>query len=70
MNPTHLYADTFAAPPLCGIKPRTWPAVALEHAQAHIDGHGLEICPDCWTVWKGDVPQPMPGQMSLFGASR
>ena len=35
---------------LCGRHRHTTPHVRIDHAQAHIDGHGMPVCPECVTV--------------------
>lgn len=62
----HLYPEADATAPLCGATGHPLPKVLVDHAQAHIDGHNAVVCPDCWTAWKGDIPQPIPGQIDLF----
>ena len=48
--PTHLVADYDSGRTCCGIKlksDKALPFVAVEHAQAHVEGHGIELCPEC-----------------------
>jgi hypothetical protein len=47
-RPTHLLALAGATHTLCGLKARdALPQVLAAAAQAHIDGHGMVVCPDC-----------------------
>lgn len=57
--PTHLVAEPGASKALCGVKdplPRVW----ARWAQAHIDGHGMPVCPACDAIWRPGQQQGAP----------
>jgi hypothetical protein len=51
-RPTHLIAKPGDQKALCGLKDPL-PVVWTEAAQAHIDGHGMVVCPECRVKWDG-----------------
>ncbi len=45
-KPSHVVAEPGDLRSLCGVK-RPLPVVAGKHVQMHIDGHNIQLCPDC-----------------------
>lgn len=51
-TPTHVAQVPYTGRSLCGIKD-VLPIVAPQWVQAHVDGHGMAVCPDCDRVLIG-----------------
>jgi hypothetical protein len=49
-GPVHLMPSPGAEQSLCGLSWEVTPVVWVRFAQAHIDGRGMPVCPECAAV--------------------
>jgi hypothetical protein len=67
--PTHVVEQPGDKYTLCGAKePDDLPRVWIEAAQRHVDGHGMQVCPECAMRSGGRLTGHVPvTQLGLFG---
>lgn len=66
--PTHLVARPADRKSMCGIK-HPVPSVWVFWAGAHVNGHGMTVCPACWELAGGELVD-CPGAASVVPDTR